>query len=248
MLSRKVFCGTEDVLRGGRVGRRYRSGSLTGAPTIFMDFLAAIGPLEDALGDPRQGLPEDVFLFVSRITPLDQRRSPDPGRTAATRCSPGAMMSSFDRAGTSPGAPSAVVAPIADSYLARALRQELGAEVLLRPGADSGYRNHSIVIVAADISAAPYRCRLLIRRPKQTLTRGRLRIRPGKPVPGAGIRARHRICWRSTRSAASSFSHSHRGLCTRPVRDALPSPRPKAISLAVAFSRRPAALLFPTRD
>src|SRR5689334_24697930 len=29
-----------------------------------------ISELEAALGDPRQGLPEELFLFVSRITPL----------------------------------------------------------------------------------------------------------------------------------------------------------------------------------
>jgi len=36
------------------------------APTVG-DMIAA---LETAIGDPRQGLPEEVFRFVSRITPL----------------------------------------------------------------------------------------------------------------------------------------------------------------------------------
>jgi ADP-ribose pyrophosphatase YjhB (NUDIX family) len=31
---------------------------------------SAIAAIEAAIGDPRQGLPEDVFLLVSRITPL----------------------------------------------------------------------------------------------------------------------------------------------------------------------------------
>jgi ADP-ribose pyrophosphatase YjhB (NUDIX family) len=31
---------------------------------------ASISALESGLGDPRRGLPEDVFRFVSRITPL----------------------------------------------------------------------------------------------------------------------------------------------------------------------------------
>jgi ADP-ribose pyrophosphatase YjhB (NUDIX family) len=35
-----------------------------------MHLSAAISILESALGDPREGLPSDVFLFVSRITPL----------------------------------------------------------------------------------------------------------------------------------------------------------------------------------
>lgn len=30
----------------------------------------AIGTLDSAIADPRQGLPEDVFLFISRITPM----------------------------------------------------------------------------------------------------------------------------------------------------------------------------------
>jgi ADP-ribose pyrophosphatase YjhB (NUDIX family) len=35
-----------------------------------MNFPAAIAPLEAAIGDPRKSLPEEVFLFASRITPL----------------------------------------------------------------------------------------------------------------------------------------------------------------------------------
>jgi colanic acid biosynthesis protein WcaH len=35
-----------------------------------MDLPALIENLESAIGDPHQGLPPDVFLFVSRITPL----------------------------------------------------------------------------------------------------------------------------------------------------------------------------------
>lgn len=34
------------------------------------DLAGAIGALEAAIGDPRQGLPEDVFRFISRMTPL----------------------------------------------------------------------------------------------------------------------------------------------------------------------------------
>ena len=42
---------------------------------------------EAALGDPRQGLPEEVFLFASRITPLinvDLLIQDDAGRTLLT--------------------------------------------------------------------------------------------------------------------------------------------------------------------
>src|SRR4051812_35668949 len=35
-----------------------------------MDVQSAISLIESAAGDPRQGLPTDIFLFVSRLTPL----------------------------------------------------------------------------------------------------------------------------------------------------------------------------------
>ena len=35
-----------------------------------MDLRPLISAVESAVGDPHDGLPEDVFLFVSRITPL----------------------------------------------------------------------------------------------------------------------------------------------------------------------------------
>lgn len=35
-----------------------------------MNFTPLIAPLEAAIGDPCQGLPEEVFLFVSRVTPM----------------------------------------------------------------------------------------------------------------------------------------------------------------------------------
>jgi colanic acid biosynthesis protein WcaH len=46
-----------------------------------------IAAIETAIGDPRQGLPEDVFLLVSRITPLvnvDLLIQDDGGRTLLT--------------------------------------------------------------------------------------------------------------------------------------------------------------------
>jgi hypothetical protein len=36
----------------------------------MVTFPDIIAPLGAAIGDPRQGLPEEVFLFASRITPL----------------------------------------------------------------------------------------------------------------------------------------------------------------------------------
>jgi ADP-ribose pyrophosphatase YjhB (NUDIX family) len=35
-----------------------------------VDIKRAIGAIESLIGDPYQGLPEDVFLFASRITPM----------------------------------------------------------------------------------------------------------------------------------------------------------------------------------
>jgi ADP-ribose pyrophosphatase YjhB (NUDIX family) len=37
---------------------------------IARDLAGPIAALEAAIGDPRQGLPEEIFRFVSRITPL----------------------------------------------------------------------------------------------------------------------------------------------------------------------------------
>jgi len=48
---------------------------------------AMIAPLETAIGDPRQGLPEEAFLFVSRVTPLinvDLLIQDEAGRTLLT--------------------------------------------------------------------------------------------------------------------------------------------------------------------
>ena len=52
-----------------------------------MDFSHAISTLESAVGDPHQGLPEEAFLFVSRVTPLvnvDLLIQDDDGRTLLT--------------------------------------------------------------------------------------------------------------------------------------------------------------------
>ena len=52
-----------------------------------MDTRTAISALASAVADPHQGLPEDVFLFVSRMTPLvnvDLLIQDDAGRTLLT--------------------------------------------------------------------------------------------------------------------------------------------------------------------
>jgi len=54
---------------------------------VQVNFSTAISPLEAALGDPHAGLPEEVFLFASRITPLinvDLLIQNDSGRTLLT--------------------------------------------------------------------------------------------------------------------------------------------------------------------
>ena len=52
-----------------------------------MNLHAALATIESVIGDPHQGLPEDVFLLVSRITPLvnvDLLIQDDGGRTLLT--------------------------------------------------------------------------------------------------------------------------------------------------------------------
>src|SRR5579871_5898505 len=52
-----------------------------------MDVADAISDIESAIRDPHSGLPEEVFLFASRITPLvnvDLLIQDDAGRTLLT--------------------------------------------------------------------------------------------------------------------------------------------------------------------
>jgi len=92
-----------------------------------MDFRAAIAPLEAALGDPRAGLPEEVFLFASRITPLinvDLLIQDDAGRTLLTWRDD----EFFGQGWHTPGGIIRYKETAADRIRACAL-QELGAEV-----------------------------------------------------------------------------------------------------------------------
>ncbi len=52
-----------------------------------MDTHAALAQLESAIGDPREGLPEDIFRFVTRIAPIvnvDLLMQDEAGRTLLT--------------------------------------------------------------------------------------------------------------------------------------------------------------------
>ena len=123
-----------------------------------MDLSASISTLEAAIGDPRQGLPEEVFLFASRITPLinvDLLIQDDAGRTLLTWRDD----QSFGQGWHIPGAIIRYQQTAADSIRSCA-RRELGAEVsfdaepllvseTIRPCRDRG---HFISLL--------YRCRL----------------------------------------------------------------------------------------
>ena len=123
-----------------------------------MDLNTTIAPLEAAIGDPRQGLPEEVFLFASRITPLinvDLLIQDDAGRTLLTWRDD----ASFGQGWHIPGGIIRYQQTIADSIRSCA-RRELGAEVTfdaepllvsetIRPCRDRG---HFLSLL--------YRCRL----------------------------------------------------------------------------------------
>jgi ADP-ribose pyrophosphatase YjhB (NUDIX family) len=124
-----------------------------------MNFAALIAPLESSLADPHRGLPEEVFLFVSRITPLvnvDLLIQDDAGRTLLIW-----RDDEFFGAGWHvPGGIIRYKEMAADRIIACA-RQELGAEVAfdaapllisenIRPHSSRG---HFISLL--------YRCRLL---------------------------------------------------------------------------------------
>ena len=88
---------------------------------------AVIAPLEVAIGDPRLGLPEEVFLLTSRITPLinvDLLIQNDAGRTLLTWRDD----ESFGQGWHIPGGIIRYKQTTADS-IRTCVRRELGAEV-----------------------------------------------------------------------------------------------------------------------
>ena len=115
--------------------------------------------LESAIGDPRQGLPEDVFLFVSRITPLinvDLLIQDDRGRTLLTWRDDGHFGSGWHV----PGGIIRYKETIAERIQACA-GEELAVQVSFEPApiailetiVDSRDRGHAISLL--------FRCRLL---------------------------------------------------------------------------------------
>jgi ADP-ribose pyrophosphatase YjhB (NUDIX family) len=140
-----------------------------------MNFSAAIVPLESALGDPCRGLPEEVFLFASRIMPLinvDLLIQDDAGRTLLTWRDD----ESFGQGWHVPGGIIRYKETAAERIRACA-REELGAEVTfdaapllvsetIRPCRDRG---HFISLL--------YRCRLAT--PPEAARRSESRPSPG---------------------------------------------------------------------
>lgn len=120
---------------------------------------AAIRAIESAAGDPRQGLPDDVFLLVSRLTPLvnvDLLIQDDRGRTLLTW-----RDDRFFRAGWHvPGGIIRYKEAAADRIRACA-RDELSADVSFEPAplfvmetiVENRDRGHAVSLL--------YRCRLL---------------------------------------------------------------------------------------
>jgi ADP-ribose pyrophosphatase YjhB (NUDIX family) len=145
---------------------------------------AAIASLEVALGDPRQGLPEDVFLFLSRITPLinvDLLIQDELGRTLLTWRDD----EFFGQGWHIPGGIIRYKETAADRIRACA-REELGAEVSF---------DATPVLVQETIGAQRtrghfisllYRCRLESA-PDE-------RLRSGDPHPVAGAWRWHDVC------------------------------------------------------
>src|SRR5579863_6875143 len=124
-----------------------------------MDALNAIAILESGIGDPHLGLPEEIFLFVSRIAPLvnvDLLIQDEAGRTLLT-------WRDDEFFGTGWHVPGGIIRykeTIADRIQACA-KEELGAQVSFDPAPilisetirDQQNRAHSISLL--------HRCRLL---------------------------------------------------------------------------------------
>lgn len=135
-------------------------------PTGSATFLATddmkspdIKAIESAIGDPHEGLPEDIFLFVSRITPMvnvDLLIQDDRGRTLLTWRDDG----HFGRGWHVPGSVIRYKETTADRVRACA-RKELGADVSFDPKPmfvmetiiDKRDRGHAVSLL--------FRCRLL---------------------------------------------------------------------------------------
>ena len=136
----------------------------------------AIDTIDSLIGDPRRGLPEDLFLFAGRITPMvnvDLLIKNEKKQTLLTWRDDG-----YGKAGWHiPGGVIRYKEPIADRIRAVA-RTELGAEVAFQPiplaikeiiNPDRRVRGHFISFL--------YQCCLT------TAPDNRLQYRSGEPLP-----------------------------------------------------------------
>ena len=141
-----------------------------------MQVSAAIGTVQAAAGNPSHGLPEEIFLFVSRITPLvnvDLLIQDDGGRTLLTWRDD----EFFGKGWHVPGGIVRYKEVAADRVRACAM-EELGAEVSFDPAPilvsetirEERTRGHFISLL--------YRCRL-VGAPAE-----RLRAQTTRPQPG----------------------------------------------------------------
>jgi ADP-ribose pyrophosphatase YjhB (NUDIX family) len=118
-----------------------------------------IDTLEGALGDPRRGLPEELFLLVSRLTPLinvDLLIQDDRSRTLLTW-----RDDDFFGAGWHvPGGIIRYKEPAADRLRACA-REELGAEIAFDPAPILVWESIRAEDTRGHFISLLFRCRLL---------------------------------------------------------------------------------------
>ena len=125
----------------------------------LMDSQAAFSCLTSAIGDPRHGLPENIFLFISQIAPLvnvDLLIQDDAGRTLLT-------WRDDQYFGAGWHVPGGIIRykEVAADRVRACAREELGAEVSFEPSPilisetirEQQERGHFVSLL--------YRCRLL---------------------------------------------------------------------------------------
>src|ERR1700681_3692801 len=96
-----------------------------------MNLREEFATIESAIGDPHQGLPENIFLFVSRITPLinvDLLIKDDCGHTLLTW-----RDDEFFGRGWHPPGGIIRYKDMASDRIRACAREELGAEIGLEP-------------------------------------------------------------------------------------------------------------------
>ncbi len=156
---------------------------------------SAISTLESVMGDPHRGLPEEIFLFVSRITPLvnvDLLIQDESGRTLLTW-----REDEFFGAGWH--APGSIIRykEMAADRIQACARKELGAEVAFESApllvaehiGKQNSRGHAISLL--------FRCRLLTPPDENR--------RAGLNAPSAGEWRWHESCPPDLLSAQGSY-------------------------------------------